>query len=206
MTIDKSFKVGIITSLIGSVVFLYLLDPILKLLSNLFFFFSDKVSSYFVDNLYREIALGKTDYSLTQMVIIIIAISTLFSFTIIRNITKTNATKDQGLKKRLASAEKTVDKSVWKVKILPIVIVVLINIVITLQLVSSYIKISSINTFEQRIRILAPYINEREKLLLISRFSSMKNYTDYLRIMLDIETIAKNNKIILPEQLYTYTY
>ncbi len=207
MTIDKSFKIGIITSLIGSVVFLYLLDPILKIFSNLFFVFSNKVSSYFVDNLYREIAIGKSDYSLTQMVILIAIITYLFSFTLLINIRKSqNPLKKQDIKKRLENLDSPINKSVWRAKFLPILAVIFLNVIMALQLVSSHIKVSSINTFDQRIRILAPYINEKEKMLLISRFSSMTTYNDYIMIMLETETIAKENKIILPEQIYTYTY
>lgn len=207
MTIDKSFKIGIITSLIGSIVFLYLLDPILKIFSNLFFVFSNKVSSYFVDNLYREIAIGKSDYSLTQMVIFIAIITSLFSFTLLINIRKSqNPLKKQYIKKRLENSDSPINKSVWRAKFLPILTVIFLNVLMVLQLVSSHIKVSSINTFDQRIRILAPYINEKEKMLLISRFSSMTTYNDYIMIMLETETIAKENKIILPEQIYTYTY
>lgn len=202
MTIDKSFKIGITTSLIGSVVFLYLLDPILKLLSNLFFFLSDEVSSYFVDQLYREISVGRTDYSLTQMTIFILLFTSLISILLLRKIVKSRPPKDQNIPEKNSSLV----KSVWITKILPLVFVIIINIFGVLQLVSSHIKVSSINTFDQRIRILTPYISELERQLLISRFSSMTTYNNYRKIMHDLETLATNNNIILPEQLFTYTY
>ncbi len=208
MTIDKSIKIGIITSLIGSVIFLYLLDPILKILSDLFFYLSSKISNYFIDKLYVEIAVGKTDYALTLMTILIVLFTSIATLSIMRKVTKHNQFLEEKIdeKENVCETEEKNKTLILLRKTLPILFIIFINVVMVLQLVSSHIKVSSINTFDQRIRILAPYIKPIEKQLFISRFSSMRTYDEYLGIIMDIENIAGKNKIYLPEQQYTYTY
>ena len=203
MQISNSIKVGVISSLIASVLFLYLLDPILRFLSNIVFFVSDKVSSYFVDKLYQEIAIGRTDYSLTLLVMINITLMGIINLVIVQKIKlkkKTTEIEDPERKEEARSVSPKAPQSFY------ILTLILFNLLLVLQLVSSHIKISSINTFDQYVRIITPYIDNSEKQILISRFSSMKTYSDFNTIMRDIKIIASGNKISLPEQKYTYTY
>ena len=73
-------------------------------------------------------------------------------------------------------------------------------------MVGSHLKYSSIMTFEQHIKIISPYINQYEKDLFISKFASMQTYDDYRMVMIKIDSVALKNKILLPEQIYSYNY
>ncbi len=196
MRIDKSIKYGVISSIIATFIFLYLLEPILHILSSLLFFASNKISSLFIDRLYQEIAAGKSDYSLTQMVLFISLIGIISTRILIKPIRREQAQDED----KIENEKPKKDKVKLKSKLLRLSLLVLIWLVLTLQLVSSHIKISTINTFDQYIKILTPYIDQGEKDILVSKFSSMQSYNDYEKIMAEIDRKSKENGVKLPPQ------
>lgn len=69
---DKSIKVGIITGIVASMVFVYFLDPIIRIFGEGVFYASNYVVSGLVDSLYQKSALGVAkDPSLTVYALII---------------------------------------------------------------------------------------------------------------------------------------
>jgi hypothetical protein len=75
-------------------------------------------------------------------------------------------------------------------------IVVLVSI---FSMAMSDIKLSTIQSFEQQIKIITPYIDQRTKDLFISDFSRMKSSNDFEKIQNSIKNIALKNEIILPK-------
>lgn len=59
---------------------------------------------------------------------------------------------------------------------------------------------NDVTTFsEKSIRIVAPYIEEKEKLMLVSEFSQIKTTNDFNQFKIHLEKIAKNNNLELPK-------
>ena len=59
MKIDRTLRIGVISSVVATIIFLYLLEPLLNLIGRLFLFFSEKISTFFIDRLYQEITTLK---------------------------------------------------------------------------------------------------------------------------------------------------
>jgi|WetSurMetagenome_2_1015567.scaffolds.fasta_scaffold67048_2 hypothetical protein len=207
---DKSLQIGIISSVIGSIIFLYFLGPILDLLGRLFIFLSKNISSYFIDSLYQEIAVGKTDYSFTIMLCFIVLVGFATTIFLLRHIDKPeknieiDVNKEETDIKEHKKRNKIIDLMNGKIFIVSFICV--IWIILILQFVASSIKVSAINKFEQDIKILTPYMEPTQKDKIVSRFCSMKSYTDYKNIILEINGIAEKNNIDLPSQKYAYLY
>jgi hypothetical protein len=66
-------------------------------------------------------------------------------------------------------------------------------------MVLSDVKLRTIVTFEQQIKIITPFVDQHEKDILISNFSRMQSSTDFEKIQNSIEFIASENKITLPK-------
>ena len=82
---------------------------------------------------------------------------------------------------------------------------VLIGIAVLLlsaQYVSSkrsfYIN-EAITYYQQSKSIIAPYISSKDLLLFDSRFSQIKTPNDYYEIMNQLKSVAKNEKVDLPD-------
>ena len=67
------------------------------------------------------------------------------------------------------------------------------------QMILGDIKIKTIQTFEQRIRILTPYMTPAEKDKTISDFARMKTFSDFDNIDKKLNQIADSSKIELPK-------
>ncbi len=67
------------------------------------------------------------------------------------------------------------------------------------SMVLSDVKLRTILTFEQQIKIITPFVDQHEKDVLISDFSRMQSSTDFEKIQNSIDSIARENKITLPK-------
>ena len=83
---DKNIKVGVISDLIATFVFIYFLNPILNFISNILVRFLSVVYSSYVDRLYSEIALGfVTDPNIyITLFLVVILIITIVAISLIR--------------------------------------------------------------------------------------------------------------------------
>lgn len=215
MPISKSAKEGIVVGLISSVIFLCLLEPMIKGVSKVFIFLSRQISSYFLDKLYQEIARGRTDYSLSLLSIVLVVVICAFSLVFIRpTLSFRGATFKNKINYRrlrmiaggpggIAAYRR---RQTFRRRVLKVSLVVVLWVICVLQLISSAIKSSSIDTFEQYVRIISPYVPAIQKDMVVSEFSSMRTYDDYIHVMSQIKAIGDQKKITLPEQSYWYTY
>lgn len=61
------------------------------------------------------------------------------------------------------------------------------------------LQLELVTSFKQYMRIIRPYIDSSKEAVIISKWSQMKSRQDYQQVIFEIETIAKENGIILPE-------
>jgi hypothetical protein len=70
----------------------------------------------------------------------------------------------------------------------------------------NYIQLSLVSSFEQHMRVLAPYMSDQRYKLFLSEWSRMTDETDYVKIYSELNAIAAENKIVLPEnKIYSWS-
>ena len=71
--------------------------------------------------------------------------------------------------------------------------------------VDSYIRLKSVSTFNQRLAVLTPHLSDQQRKEFVARFASMRRQADFESIMRDLDAIASQKKVSLPEnKLYPF--
>jgi hypothetical protein len=202
----KEYKVHLLLAFVAAIFVTYCFEPIVNLLSRFFIYISVAISSTFLDSLYKDIARGKTDYALGVMSMLLLLIPLGMFSTYLLMIRSKEKNKENKIEKLVKAKTQLSFGSAWIKPLFNFVVSISFIVMIILIVVSGNIKYSTILTFEQQIKILTPYINTNEKDLLISKFASMQNYSDYQEIINQVNKFAKEKNIILPVQSYLLTY
>lgn len=186
--INPNIKVGVISSLIATIIFLYFLDPIISFLGKIFINVGSFLFQAYIDRIYQEIAVGQQDYGfmlyLGILIMLLIIGVRLFLFTI--------------RKKKLSTTDKKVKTNPNLIKYINLLLSFFLTILSISLILTGFIKKTSATSFDQQIRIITPYISLETKDKIIADFSSMESRDDYIRIMKYIESIALRNNISLP--------
>ncbi|MEM6247405.1 hypothetical protein [Shewanella vaxholmensis] len=56
-----------------------------------------------------------------------------------------------------------------------------------------------VTSFDQHIKIVTPYISEKEKQIIVSKFSMMNGESDFKSLYAELDKIASENKLVLPK-------
>jgi hypothetical protein len=205
--IEKINRNAILAGIISTVLFIYFLEPILSFLGRLLIFFYKSVSQSLYDRLFGEIALGKPDYSYSLLQItMILSLNFLLLITF--------RPPNRAIKKRIFQRESEnkeitladiqnkitrLKKFITRLRLFMKIFASIVVLVSIFSMAMSDIKLSTIQSFEQQIKIITPYIDQRTKDLFISDFSRMKSSNDFEKIQNSIKNIALKNEIILPK-------
>ena len=192
----KQNKGAIIAGLIASIIFLYLLNPLLKFISIILFKFFSIFSKSLVNQIFQQIShLETQDYSFFILSIILIptlSFITIFNIFLCKKIfSKRDKLKEKTTKKVSISLKKTALISLT----LNIILILLLITVLS----SNFTQLSLISSFKRHFRIIEPYISDQEEEQILSDWSLMKTKDDYDKIYIQIHSIAVNNNIILPK-------
>lgn len=196
LKIFKEQKAGMISGIISSAVFLYFIQPILEFLAHMFVVGSNFIGSAYTDRIYQQVAhLETQDYSFLFFMIIMsapagvmlgISIRIFFPFIRIRRAATVTAHDSKTIKMKLNSyflATTTLMGAFF----------------LFLVVIANFIQLSTISSFKRHVRIIAPYISLQEEREIISQWSLINSKKDYQKIYIKIESIAKKNSIVLPE-------
>lgn len=194
-------KVGIVTGVVSSLLVLYLVDPVLKLLGAAVYYSVGWISAGFWDSLYVKAALGvPKDAALTIFSLGVggfvggaIGVSTA----IIKNHRKSlpGATLVSGANGRGLDTQ-VIPRPV---AIIGFLMVSYALLMLSYAAFTYNLQHGIITSFDQHVRIIAPYIEGREKEMLVSEFARMQSESDYLRVYEKINKIANENDLILPD-------
>lgn len=203
-------KSGIIVGLITTIIFIYLLQPILGWVGERLLFVAYDLNHAYIDRIYAQAAMLTTqNYSF----ILFTVAAYIFGFSvfsasllmllprqytqIIYNIL--NGVQKSGGKLPLHYQSKIRRYTIGSIGILTFVWM-------TLDLSGNYLQLNLISTFNQDMRIISPYINDQQRSKIISEWSLMKGKSDYLVVYAQIDKIAKQNNIELPEnKIFTWS-
>jgi putative flippase GtrA len=93
----------------------------------------------------------------------------------------------------------------WAGSLLRVTLVVILlayTIEFTLEATFVFASTELNASFQQRLNILGPYLSNTEKTTLISKWASMENETDYRQINTQLEEYASANNVKLPRVLW----
>lgn len=201
---ERVNKNSIVAGLVSSIMFIYFLDPILQFLGKFTLILYQSLSSTLYDRLFKEIAIGKPDYSYTLLknLLILMIVASANSSLLFIFIAKSGSSVESDEKgERLINNDNTIKKHILSSKGFRFALTTLSIIIVvvgTVSMVLSEIKITTIQTFDQRIRIVSPYIDVHAKDVLISDFSKMRGHADFLSIQKRLDSIANRNHIVFP--------
>jgi|GEM_PF-3656262 len=188
-----AFLFAIIADLFGHI--------IVNALSRLFIFLSEIITTYFLDSLYKDVAWGRTDYSLlifSTPCLICLGLLTGFLFPSLKKNINEGKLKDVN---NSVGTDIFDSPSFIRFKRSMFTTAIIFTVLYLFDVVACNIKYTAIMNFEQNIKILTPYISSNEKDLIISKFASMQSYQDYKSINEQLEKVAKENNIALPRKI-----
>ena len=205
MKVTKELKIGIIGSIIASFLVIYLLEPFVSICGSTIVRISSAISSSYSNQLYTEIATGETNYAFMIWAILWIAI--MFSlviisvvFLIITSTKEVEKEKSEEEKKKIYRKEEKKRRSIIKAMRISSIFAIFISLFLLVWgIADDIVRISTIKNFNQKIKILTPYIGEKEKDILISEFSLMKSREDFEVLQNKIDSIGQKLGIELPE-------
>ena len=190
----KRHQASIIVSVISTCLFLYFLQPILEFTAGYLLGFFSLLGSKYTDRIYTQVAQLETfDYSFGVFVIVL-GSATAFSIGLSAGL----------LRRRCGTNDKeTVEKiqrSSTSKRFLVVVFTstLLLSLVLALVVVGNYAQLSLISSFNQHMRILAPYLDDQAEEELISEWSSMRSKADYDSLYEKLHQISQKNSVDLP--------
>lgn len=184
---DKAIKVGIISGIIASMVFVYFLDPILRIFGNFIVYSSNWVYAGLLDSLYQKAALGSPkDPALTIFSLISGSFVGVLSGILLAYFTKHHKSNEDD------------NRSILKTKVLLSAIAIL-AFLFMYQTWSLLYQYQIVTSFNQHMKILSPYLSEEQEEILISEYSCMSSEKDYDALYSKLDTVASKHNITLPK-------
>lgn len=191
----RDFKVGIYTSLIGSVLFLIFLQPLLKIFGKIVFAVFSRGYGAYLDRLFSKAALGTAP----DPSFFVLAIMTgMFSGTMLALLLRILRKKELNKISDKRKTAKTPPPTSRLGRITMTAFCVCSTILLFHAYWTTWFQARLVTSFEQHMHAISPYISDQEAKVLRSRWTQMKCETDYNGIYMDMRAIAATNNISLP--------
>jgi hypothetical protein len=185
MILDPATKKSILASVIASILVIVFIQPILKLSGELIVWMGDNIYEGISNTMYRNAAIGiREKYS---FLIFTLTLGIMTGVVVGMTITR-------AIKRKTSDGQKPLIIRVLRKMSIFLAIVFIID-VIYLQ-TTNYADFQMNASFNQRINILAPIKELR------AEWASMNNRNDYIKIVEDMEGLAKTHKIEFPKLLW----
>ena len=199
----KVFLVSVTSSIIASIAFAWLLDPVTRWIWHTA---SDSAWSWFVNlqaAAFRNAALGKREWLSTALFIYVFTLVVIVLYTSPIGI---GCGVLFGRLLRQKATDRT--RQLIRGRVAPLTLVIL-SILMALSLTYAFGKIAFLAyvdlqlnaSFSQRVDALSPYIDPMEERRLRSQWALMKSRADYEQINRRLDELATGANIQLPEPL-----
>jgi hypothetical protein len=192
--IKKHFG-GFVAGILGTATFLYFIDPIMKFVAELVIRTYGAISETFVDSIFAYVSQLETlDYAFYWTYSLFLFIAGVASG-------GTAAIWFKSQNEDTESDDTGLDDSSNPILIKSLISFLLVSIA-TYMLIFSALRnyqYEMISNFQYHMRIVAPYIDDQQQELLISRWSLMESEDDFDKIYAYLNEIAENNKVELKE-------
>lgn len=212
---DRNLRIGILSSIVASFLFIYLLDPILSTVGRVVVFVASKTYSSYVDGLVQQMATGVESKLILWVIVVITCVCAtpapmlLGFYAGALRAAQTRLLKSKPQSPELDPSDDAADEDEGdrhdhglRYLRLRLGLAVLMTAVLVSTLVvaaSSYwycLKAST--SFRQHLAIVSPYLTEDEEEIFRARWAAMAREADYLSIQRDLQVIATRNRVKLP--------
>jgi hypothetical protein len=195
---NRQLRSGILSSLIAALIFICVLEPVLRLLGRLCLDATGALAVHYQDRVFAEAAAGQPDYAwvLTMLVVGLMwavmtsGIAAFVSTAMLPHNRKANGSdianprrSAHALRRRLASM------------ILGWFLVVSSGLFL---LVDGWLRLSAFTSYNQRMAVVAPLITDQQYKELRAKWALMRSRRDYESIQEQLAAIAKAHQIVLP--------
>jgi len=202
--LSSPIGIGITTGIIASIIFTAIFQPLLYFLGDSFIALVSKFSTNFNDSIYKSAATSSIDWIIIDIyskIALLFALGLgIFAGTVSSLINKYKSITTH--ENQADSSQKDIKKIYRKFSLTSTFVIILIGF-FTFKLQINYNKAvhsqELIEAYTIRTAIIAPYIDEKERLLIHSKWVQMKSEQDYIKINKDIEKLAALENIILPD-------
>lgn len=206
-------KIGIITGVVSSLLVLYLIDPLLKAVGGTTFYFLNIVNSGLWDSLYAKAALGVPQDPAVSIFSILAGVFAGLVMGVATAVVK-NGQEGRAVIQSSAVSGSSNSKEVLNVfdlalrvggkpkKFITVTLFLMSLFFVGLMSYSMWsyqFQYKIVTSFDQHLRILAPFMSDRDKLKIVSDFSRMKSESDYKSVYSVLGGVAAENNVTLPE-------
>lgn len=197
MVIDRNVKIGIVTSIIATILFIYFIDPILTLFGRTLLQLASRIYSSYVDHLFEKAALCTTMDQAYVLLNLVMGLISGSSVGICAGIIIAKIMKKKGLPP--SELPKIVKLTTFKAVTLGLSAVLFVNLLSFFTLWDGWFQLKTISSFQQHMKAVAPYLEEREEKQLWSKWTQMRSRQDYDAIYVRLKTVANAHDLRLPE-------
>jgi len=194
MILDRNLKFGIISSVVATFLFIYLLDPLLRFVTFLLFKTLGSLARGYTDRLFEQAALLTAPDPSLFLLSMVGGFTAGISTTLLIFFLLMYPPSDR-LQERLRNFRFPKAFIRWS----GIVLALLLIVTPVIFLHSTMFQLRITSSFTQHLVLLAPYISDQEAKLLRSRWTQMKSEQDFDALYRDLNKIAKTNGVVLPE-------
>lgn len=188
---DSQIRKGVIASVIASLLFVVVIQPLLRLVWSLVLSHGSRFLQGYVDSIYLNAALGHRNYvDVVLLVLVYSASSGLF------------VGMATVLTRRVIQPDPQPRKPRRYHLVLFWFMVLMFHLAAFYSGVRIYADMQLNTSFQQRIRVLAPRLSDLQMKELEAAWASMQTRVDFLAIQMGMEQIAEQNNIVLPRALW----
>ena len=199
MRIDRNMQVGIISSVVASIIFLYVLEPALRFITFLLTHAFGAIFRSYLDRLFEKAALlSAPDSSATLLTMSLALLCGFFvglSASIVRESFRGADEIERAGRLRFSRFWMCTTIIAANIVLASMFIMVIHSTVFQLRITSS---------FQQHLTAIAPYVSDQEFKTFRSRWTQMTCERDYSLIYADLARVAATNSVRLPaNKLYS---
>ncbi len=196
MAIDRSVKLGIISSLIATFVFIYFLEPILHLMTFALFNVFGSLARFYTDTLFEHAALlAPPDPALNLLAL---TLGVLSGACVGATVGASLATS-QRIKVALKEGSDRLRIAIRVIHVGAYVLSFFFVVFFFLEIYSVTFELGVVTSFNQHLVAIGPYVSDQEEKVFRSRWTQMTSERDYRALYSDLERIAATNGVRLPE-------
>ncbi|HCE1609394.1 TPA: hypothetical protein NJY97_004589 [Vibrio parahaemolyticus] len=199
----KQHKAAIYCGIIASLIIIYAIEPLLGWVIEFVSYALSLLGLAYKDRLYQNLAtMESTNYAFLLSVVFVIAPVVLASLFMLAEHVK-NIVSDEDRKTSSSPRKKGSLLLTRRSKVVSLIMCMffVVNILVGIDIIARYqFHWDNLTRFNHHMRIVTPYLEPGEKEMIISDWSRMRNESDYDEIYKSLESIAKANKLILPDR------
>jgi len=190
----KKHNTGIFVGLISTMIFIYLLQPILEFVGNSVVNIGSYIGATYVDKIFSQVShLELMDFGFFFFAVMSLVLTAFVSLSVILVWKKDKAKSENEDKPKERKASFIYNKI-----LVTFILFVIFTIFVTSISTKAY-QLSLITSFKQHLRIVSPYITTQEEKKILSNWSLIRTKEDYELVYSQLESIAAKQNLELPD-------